>query len=102
MKIKTKDLQLGDIILQKINNTDVCDKVVEITNIPVYEPVNFSPVYFATVDGFVTTNGNRFGERMLKLNDDEVELIYRENSVKHISLEEELQNLKNGDENNGI
>ena len=99
MKIKTKDLQLGDIILQKVNNTDVCDKVVDM---PVYEPVTFNPVYFATVDGFVTTNGNRFGERMLRLNDDEVELIYRENSVKHISLEEELQNLKNGDENNGI
>ena len=36
MKIKTKDLQLGDIILQKVNNTDVCDKVVEISNMPVY------------------------------------------------------------------
>ena len=102
MKIKTKDLQLGDIILQKVNNTDVCDKVVEIRNIPVYEPVTFNPVYLAIVDGFVTTNGNRFGERVLRLNDDEVELIYRENPIKHISLEEELQNLKNGDENNGI
>lgn len=102
MKIKTKDLQLGDVILKKVNNTDVCDKVVEIRNIPVYEPVTFNPVYLATVDGFVTTNGNRFGERVLRLNDDEVELIYRENPIKHISLEEELQNLKNGDENNGI
>ena len=102
MKIKAKDLQLGDVILKKVNNTDVCDKVVEIRNIPLYEPVTFNPVYLAIVDGFVTTNGNRFGERVLRLNDDEVELIYRENSVKHISLEEELQNLKNGDENNGI
>ena len=98
MKIKTKDLQLGDIILQKINNTDVCDKVVEISNIPVYEPVTFNPVYFATVDGFVTTNGKRFSEPMLKLNDDELQLIYSENPIKHISLEEELQNLKNKDE----
>lgn len=102
MKIKTKDLQLGDVILKKVNNTDVCDKVVEIRNIPVYEPVTFNPVYLAIVDGFVTTNGNRFGERVLRLNDDEVELIYRENPIKHISLEEELQNLKNGYENNGI
>ena len=102
MKIKAKDLQLGDVILKKVNNTDVCDKVVEIRNIPVYEPVTFNPVYLAIVDGFVTTNGNRFGERVLRLNDDEVELIYRENPIKHISLEEELQNLKNGDENNGI
>ena len=102
MKIKTKDFQLGDVILKKVNNTDVCDKVVEIRNIPVYEPVTFNPVYLAIVDGFVTTNGNRFGERVLRLNDDEVELIYRENPIKHISLEEELQNLKNGDENNGI
>ena len=98
MKIKAKDLQLGDVILKKVNNTDVCDKVVEIRNIPLYEPVTFNPVYLAIVDGFVTTNGNRFGERMLKLNDDEVELIYRENPIKHISLEEELQNLKNKDE----
>lgn len=102
MKIKAKDLQLGDVILKKVNNTDVCDKVVEIRNIPLYEPVTFNPVYLAIVDGFVTTNGNRFGERVLRLNDDEVELIYRENPIKHISLEEELQNLKNGDENNGI
>ena len=95
MKIKTSELKLGDIILQNVKENDVYSKVVEIRENPVYAPVTFKPVYLAIIDGFIPSNGNRFGESALSLNVDEVEVVYRENPQKHITLEERLQNIKN-------
>lgn len=82
MKLKPKDLKVGDIIYPTIYGTHneiiCCAKVEEINT--VYDIHDFHPVQAVLVDRCVwRTDGSFFHDKIKLTDDEEYEVIYREN-----------------------
>jgi hypothetical protein len=97
MKITKDQFQLGDIITYENKGIKIAAKVVEICQNPVYDAANdFQEVYPIIVDCFVRKNGSHTGRCAIIHDEEEFELVYRENPLQYEPLDDIVKSLKTG------
>ena len=94
MKITKDQLQLGDIITYNYKGFKIAAKVVEICQNPVYDANDFHEVHPIIIDCFVQKTGSHTGRCAIHDEEEEFELVYRENPLHYEPLDDIVKSLK--------